>query len=118
MSLSYIKRAEQGNRSALSFIGSIIMCFGTMFAAGLPIGLGIAIKKAMGKEVVWGNVSDLMSNFSEPVGYSLLMTGFLMVLLSVWFSIKYIHRRKFGTVWSEKDRFRIPDFLKGLIFSI
>jgi membrane protease YdiL (CAAX protease family) len=118
MSLSYIKRAEQGNRSALSFVGSIIMCFGTMFAAGIPLFFGIFLKKAMGKKVVIGNAQQLMSNFSEPVGYSLLMTGFLMVLLSVWFSVKYIHRRKFGTIWSEEDRFRPKDFLKGLLFSI
>jgi membrane protease YdiL (CAAX protease family) len=120
MSLSYIKRAEQGNHSALSFVGSIILCFGALLLGSLPLMMAIIFKKVLTKsdEPIGTNLDQLMGHFPYPVSYALLMSGFVILLGAVWFSIRFIHKRKFGTLWSDRDKFRIKDFLKGLISSI
>src|SRR5688572_24827059 len=105
MSLSYIKRAEQGNRSALSFVGSFLLCLGSVLLAGIPLYAGIFFKKIItGSDKEFGTtMTQLMSHFSYPVAYSLLMSGFAVMIGVVWFCIRFIHRRKFNTLWSDQD---------------
>src|SRR5687768_11312308 len=43
---------------------------------------------------------------------------FLSMIGMVWFCIRVIHRRKMNTLWSDQDRFRPKEFLKGLVFSV
>ena len=124
MSLSYIKRAEQGNRSALSFIATIFLCVGALVAGqSFPLGMAIYIKKAInGEEALssgdLNSVEKLMGHFSYPISFSLLMLGFVFLILALWFSIKFIHRRKFYSLWSDQDRFRCRHFLLALVISI
>jgi len=120
MSLSYIKRAEQGNRSALSFVGSVMLCLGAVMLAAMPLYTAIIIKNLItnSDKPIGTTMDQLMGHFSYPVGYSFLMSGFVVIVLMVVFCIRVIHRRKFGTLWSDEDRFRPKEFIKGLVFSI
>jgi membrane protease YdiL (CAAX protease family) len=124
MSLSYIKRAEQGNRSALSFIATIFLCIGGLYLGqSIPLTFAIMMKNAInGKEaIVSGDVSTmdkLMGHFPYPISFSLIMLGFVTLIVMLWLSMKFIHRRKFSTLWSDQDRFRWKDFLLGISISI
>ncbi len=122
MSLSYIKRAEQGNHSALSFVASITLCVGVLFLGGMPLLIAIALKS-----ISKGEVSDvsslktmdrLMGHFPYHISFFLLMLGFVMLVITIWFCIRFIHRRKFVTIWSDQDMFRWKDFLIGLFISL
>ncbi len=121
MSLSYIKRAEQGNRSALSFIATILICVGGLFVGqSIPIFLAAFIKAGMKGEDISNidTTAKLIGYFPFPVSFGLLMTGFVVLIICLWICMKLFHRRKFSTLWSDQDRFRKKDFLLGLFISI
>jgi membrane protease YdiL (CAAX protease family) len=124
MSLSYIKRAEQGNRSALSFIATIILCVGALiFGQSVPLMAAIFFKQAMlGKEIPGaselGTIDKILGYFPYHISFSLLMMGFVFLIIALWVCVKFIHRRRFATLWSDQDRFRTKEFLKGLFISL
>ncbi len=120
MSLSYIKRAEQGNRSALSFVGSGMLCLGAVLLAAMPLYMAIIFKNVFTglNEPIGSTMDQLMSHFSYPVSYTFLMLGFVVMVLMVIFCVRIIHRRKWGTIWSDEDKFRPKEFVKGFVFSL
>jgi membrane protease YdiL (CAAX protease family) len=124
MSLSYIKRAEQGNRSALSFVATIFLCVGALiFGQSVPLLAAIFFKQALqGKEIPGaedlGTTEKILGYFPYHISFSLLMLGFVFLIIALWVCVKFIHRRKFATLWSDEDRFRTKDFLKGLFISL
>ena len=121
MSFSYIKRAEEGNNSALSYIVTLILCIGVLITGQtLPIYLAILIKNGGDFKALTGlsSIDKIMGFFPYHISFSLLMMGFVLLIICLWFCIRFIHRRKFGTIWSDTDKFRYADFFKGLIISI
>lgn len=120
MSLSYIKRAEQGNHSALSFVGSVMLSLGAVMLAAMPLYTAIILKNLItnSDKPIGTTMDQLMGHFSYPLAYTFLMLGFVFITLMVIFFIRVIHRRKFGTIWSDEDKFRPKEFLKGLVFSV
>jgi uncharacterized protein len=118
MSLSYIKRAEQGNRSALSFIATILLCIGGLIIGQtVPIYFAIYLKKsANGEHISQGDldtIGHIMGHFPSHISLPLVMMGFVFLLLMTLFGVRYIHRRNTRTLWSEQEKFRWLDFLKG-----
>jgi membrane protease YdiL (CAAX protease family) len=124
MSLSFIKRAEQGNRSALSFVATICICIGALIAGqSLPLMLAILIKRSINGQGMVGQgeidtMEEIMSFFPYHISFSLLMMGFVFLIFALWFSVKFIHKRKFGTLWSDQDRFRGKNFWLGIFISL
>lgn len=132
MSLSYIKRAEQGHRSALyiffAHCATIMLSIGAMAAGqSFPLFTAIAIKlSSEGKnstEILreFGELKTMdkmMSYFPYHIGFLLIMLGFIFLILALWVSVKFIQRRKFGTLWSEEDRFRGRNFWIAVIISL
>lgn len=121
MSLSYIKRAEQGNRSALAFITTFILAAGGLFLGqSVPIYFAALLKaQQRGDEVKSLDTAEkLIGYFPFALSFSLIMVGFVMLLAFLWFGIKFFHRRKFATLWSDEDRFRSKEFFAGVFISL
>lgn len=132
MSLSFIKRAEQGDRSALyvffAHCATIILCIGAIAVGqSMPILLAIGFKlSSQGKSFteILKEISELttidkmMSYYPYHVGFALIMVGFIFLIIALWFSIKFIHRKKFGILWSDEGRFRGKNFWMAVIISL
>ncbi len=121
MSLSYIKRAEQGNRSALAFIATLFLCIGGLvMGQSLPIMLvGMIKAKKNGFDYSQLNTTQKIIDYLPfPLSFSLLMLGFVALIIMLWLGVKMIHRRKFGTLWSDQDTFRWKHFLWGIGISV
>lgn len=121
MSLSYIHRAEQGNRSALAFIATFIMAAGGLFLGqSVPIYFAALIKASRRGEQVESldTAEKLIGYFPFPVSFSLIMVGFVLLLMFLWFGVKFFHRRPFSSLWSDEGRFRGKEFLAGVGISL
>lgn len=121
MSLSYLKRAEQGNRSALSFIATICLCIGGLVLAQYyPVIVVAKLKNKLSIDppVNLDTIQEAINYLPYPLSFSLIMLGFLALLLLLLVSIKFIHQRKFATLWSDQDKFRWKEFAAGIIITL
>jgi len=132
MSLSYIKRAELGNRSALYVFfancATLILSLGALvLGQSLPLTVAIIIKlSAKGEKLddvlkkLGGlkTAEDLLSFFPYHIGFTLIMMGFIFLVFALWFSLKFIQRRKFSSLWSDENRFRSKNFWIAVFISL
>src|SRR5688572_27725786 len=101
MSLNFIKRAEQGNRSALPYIATTLMWVGGMFMLQMMVGTiaTLIASEKKGESVTLNSVDAIIAQFPHPWGFAILMSTFAGLIGILWLCLRFFHQRKLSSVW-------------------